>query len=376
ATTTPANPPGGSTFVFQTIAALAPGDGGVVEFDVQTTASDGDLVLDQSQVVTTQLPGGLISRAISNTGTLANLDVTKSGLPAVANPGDTVTYTITVHNSGTGPASSIVVRDVLPTSGGALNGATRFNFVPGSSVISGIASVVPTTVAPPTLQPFTSENRQQVTWTFAATLAANATFTIQFQATIGASVAVPAVYGNDGVVSYNNGAVSMESTFPTSAPIDVVPPNTPPTIAVAASATPDPVTGTTTTLSALGADDAGEPNLTYTWALTSGPAAVSFSQNGTNAAQSSVTTFTKVGSYTFMVTLEDEEGLTVTDDVTVTVMQTATTMSVAPATANVHPHATRAYAATLRDQFGDPMAVQPAFDWAVGAGGTIDTNGL
>src|SRR6185503_6554487 len=85
--------------------------------------------------------------------------------------------------------------------------------------------------------------------------------------------------------------------------------NTPPTIAVAASATPNPVPGTTTTASALGADDAGEPTLTYTWSVTAGPAPVGFTPNGTNAAQSSVATFTQAGAYTFTVTVKDMEGL-------------------------------------------------------------------
>src|SRR5262249_3157154 len=52
--------------------------------------------------------------------------------------------------------------------------------------------------------------------------------------------------------------------------------NQPPTVATAAAATPNPVTGTTTNLSVLGADDGGEANLRYTWAVSSGPAAVSF----------------------------------------------------------------------------------------------------
>ena len=46
-----------------------------------------------------------------------------------------------------------------------------------------------------------------------------------------------------------------------------------PTIATAAAALPSPVTGTTTALSVLGADDAGESNLTYTWATTGTPPA-------------------------------------------------------------------------------------------------------
>ncbi|HEY2759471.1 MAG TPA: hypothetical protein VGI75_01970, partial [Pirellulales bacterium] len=49
-----------------------------------------------------------------------------------------------------------------------------------------------------------------------------------------------------------------------------------PTVATAASAVPNPVLGMTTGLSALGADDGGEANLTYTWSA-SGPAAVAYS---------------------------------------------------------------------------------------------------
>ena len=41
-----------------------------------------------------------------------------------------------------------------------------------------------------------------------------------------------------------------------------------PTVATPASANPNPVPGRTTTLSVVGADDGGEANLTYTWATT------------------------------------------------------------------------------------------------------------
>src|SRR5205823_1549389 len=58
--------------------------------------------------------------------------------------------------------------------------------------------------------------------------------------------------------------------------------NATPSVSTGAAATPNPVTGTTATLSALGTDDAGESNLTYTWTTTgTPPAAVSFSINGT-----------------------------------------------------------------------------------------------
>ena len=94
--------------------------------------------------------------------------------------------------------------------------------------------------------------------------------------------------------------------------------NATPTIATAANASPTPVTGTTTTLSGLGADTAGEANLTYTWATTgTPPAAVTFSANGTNAAKNTVATFTKAGSYSLQVTIKDQGNLTTTSSVSV-----------------------------------------------------------
>ena len=89
--------------------------------------------------------------------------------------------------------------------------------------------------------------------------------------------------------------------------------NQPPTVAQAASATPNPVTGTTTSLAVLGADDGGEANLVYGWQATAEPSGASpaFSANGTNAAKNTVVTFNRAGAYTFKVTITDSGGLTV-----------------------------------------------------------------
>ena len=92
-----------------------------------------------------------------------------------------------------------------------------------------------------------------------------------------------------------------------------------PTVATAAAASPSPVTGTTTNLSVFGADDAGESNLTYTWSAT-GPAGVLFSANGTNAAKNSTATFTKKGTYNFLVTITNSVGGSITSSVSVTVI--------------------------------------------------------
>ena len=130
--------------------------------------------------------------------------------------------------------------------------------------------------------------------------------------------------------------------------------NTAPTVATPANAAPSPVTGTTATLSVFGADEGGESNLTYTWSMTSGPAAVTFLPNGANAAKNATATFTSAGSYTFTATITNPGGLTTTSSVNVTVNQTLTSIRVAG-----QPPLATAY-----DQFANPLVNQPAFNAA------------
>src|SRR5205807_1697571 len=87
-------------------------------------------------------------------------------------------------------------------------------------------------------------------------------------------------------------------------------------------------TGTTTSLSVLGADDGGEANLSYTWSVVTKPAGAvnpTFSSNGTNAAKNTTATFTLVGAYTFLVTIKDIQGLTKTSSVNVMVQSLTNT---------------------------------------------------
>jgi hypothetical protein len=154
-------------------------------------------------------------------------------------------------------------------------------------------------------------------------------------------------------------------------------PNIPPIVVTPPFAAPRPVTGTTTSLAVLGADDGGESNLTYTWATTgTPPATVTFSANGTNAAKSTTATFTAAGTYTLQVTVTDQPGLTATSSVTVTVNQTLTSIVVSPSSASVKTSATHQFTATARDQFASNLTTQPAFTWTVSGGGSISTGGL
>ncbi len=155
--------------------------------------------------------------------------------------------------------------------------------------------------------------------------------------------------------------------------------NQAPTVARAASAKPSPVTGKTTALSVLGADDGGEANLAYTWTAVTAPSGAqpTFSANGTNAAKDSTVTFDRAGSYVFQVTIADVGGLTATSRVSVSVAQTLTKITVTPAQVTLVPGATQQFLATALDQFGRALAQQPAFTWALVSGpGKVSAGGL
>jgi hypothetical protein len=124
-----------------------------------------------------------------------------------------------------------------------------------------------------------------------------------------------------GLTKYATMLLHQMTTDPTATPWFLrpgAPANQPPTIAKAASVAANPVSGATTVLSVLGADDGGEPNLTYIWSC-SGPAGVTFSANGPNRAKNTRATFPSAGRYTFQVTIADAGGLTATSSIVVTV---------------------------------------------------------
>jgi subtilase family serine protease len=153
---------------------------------------------------------------------------------------------------------------------------------------------------------------------------------------------------------------------------------TPPWVASAASATPNPVTGTTTSLSVRGGDNGGSSGLVYTWsvlAAPSGAALPSFSVNGNNAAQNATATFYAAGTYTFEATITNGSGLSVTSDVTVTVNQTLSSVAVTPGSSSVTAGGTVQLTATALDQFGHAMSVQPSWTWTLNGTGSLRGSG-
>jgi len=155
------------------------------------------------------------------------------------------------------------------------------------------------------------------------------------------------------------------------------PPNQAPVV-TAASASPNPVTGKTSTLVATATDDKGEAALVYTWSVVTVPsgASAAFSANGTNAAKATVATFTKAGAYLLRVTARDADNATTTRDVAVTVIATATSVVVSPSSASVGRGGKYQFSASVRDQFAVAMSPQPAVAWSITGTNSISTTGL
>jgi PKD repeat protein len=85
----------------------------------------------------------------------------------------------------------------------------------------------------------------------------------------------------------------------------------------------------------------------------------------------------QTGTVTITLTVNDGSRLASdTFAITVNAVPVATSVVVAPNPAAVPLGGTQAFTAVMRDQYGSPLATQPAFTWAVTGGGSINTAGL
>jgi hypothetical protein len=338
----------------------------------------------------TNLPPTISSGPTATPSTVAAKIATMSVLGADAAGETSLTYTwttvvsppaaVTFSANGTNAAKNTTV---------TFNHAGTYYFkvtitdAAGLSVIGMVPVVVSQTftsvgVAPASVsvpaggtQQFTATAKDQ----FGITLSTQPTFT--WTTTGGGSITSSGLFyaapsgGGPFIISASSGGLTG------TAGVTVTGTYTGPTIASPAGASPSPVAGTTTSLSALGADNSGESSLTYTWATTgTPPAPVTFSANGTNASKNTTATFTKPGAYTFQVTITDPSALTISSSVTVTVNQTLTSITISPPNPTVVAKQTVQFTATAFDQFGAQLATQPSFSWAATGDGTINSAGL
>jgi len=129
-----------------------------------------------------------------------------------------------------------------------------------------------------------------------------------------------------------------------------------------------------TVVTVLGADNAGESRLAYTWDATVVPTGgtVSFAANGTNAAKQNTVTFSRAGTYSLRVTIRDENGLSTTSSLQISVVAALTSLRLENETGTVlNPSlihnvngTTQRVRATGLDQFGAVMTSTPAAVWS------------
>jgi hypothetical protein len=315
---------------------------------------------------------GTFTVAGAGTGTSGTVDQLRFVYQTLPGDGSIIARVVTQQNTAAGAIAGVMIRQSLAANAanaaGALMAVTPADGLAFATrtAAGGAASVRFTTanVAPYWVKLVRSGSvlggyysPDGVTWT--------AAFSVLISMTNPAFVGLAVSSGSSGTLS--------TATF------DHV--NVSPSVYTAATASPNPVTGTSTTLSVLGYDDAGESNLTYTWAATTlpaGAAAPTYSDNGTNSAKTTTATFARAGTYVFKVTITDGSGLTATSTASVVVSPTLSAVTVTPATASVSTGQSQQFLAIGRDQFGNALATQPAITWSLANGsvGTISSTGL
>ena len=166
--------------------------------------------------------------------------------------------------------------------------------------------------------------------------------------------------GGVTLAQYPSGGFDADLRCSTAAPVLTTITVSPATASVA--------TGGSAQFSATGLDQFGQPvspQPTFTWSVSGGG---TVNGSGLFTAGSAAG-----GPYTMTASSGSVSG---TASVTVTAPPVLTTITVAPASASVQTGRTAQFTATGVDQFGQPMAPQPAFTWSVSGGGTANRSGL
>jgi uncharacterized repeat protein (TIGR01451 family) len=124
----------------------------------------------------------------------------KSHVPSRPKPGDTVTYTLTLTNSGTANASNIVVTDAIPG---------NMTFVPGSISISGVSK---TDAADADTADYNATTAGAVTVSLGTLNSGGSATSFSFQARVNAAVAANTAITNQASINYNSGLNALSST--------------------------------------------------------------------------------------------------------------------------------------------------------------------
>jgi uncharacterized repeat protein (TIGR01451 family) len=238
---------GTNNFSYSNTMNLAAGASGSVLFDVQTNASANEVVTNVGKLVAgTQN----VSSSVSVTVGAPNIVVTKTASPTAAYLNGTVTYSLTVSNTGSVATQTLKIYDFLPFSGTAVDATKRFAFdvtLTPTFTYTGTAagSPVRTEAVPPVIAPYSGNvNQQQVLWDFGSYgLPPGGSITITFRTTVGSAMP-EASYYNIGYAQYTSASGSGNANAVT-ALVSVTNPKPALLFLKTVAVTSDPVNGTT-----------------------------------------------------------------------------------------------------------------------------------
>ncbi len=388
------SPASNSAFTQYTTASFTISTTGshTIEFTgVDSTTNDDDSFIDQVGVNAVASPPTVATPAAASpspvtTGTTTALSV----LGADVSGESTLTYTWAT--TGTPPATvtySTNGTNASKNTTATFTAAGTYNFTvtiadnSGGTVTSSVSVVVDQnltaiSVTPTTATVIPSQSTQLAAVgldQFGAAMTSQPSFT--WHDTGNGTVSTAGLFTASATTGTATITAAASGITSNGAVISVVPESTP-TVATAAAATPSPVTGVTTALSVLGSDVAGESTLTYTWSVTgTPPAPVTFSNNGTNGSKNTTAIFAAAGTYNFLATIVNGSAMSTTSSVSVTVSQTLTSITVTPGSASVAASGTQQYTATGRDQFGNLLSTQPTYTWSsTGEAGTSGSTSI
>jgi fibronectin type 3 domain-containing protein len=134
-------------------------------------------------------------------------------------------------------------------------------------------------------------------------------------------------------------------------------------VSITTQPTDTTVSGTSANLQVSATDSTGGINLVYTWSEISGPAAVTFTANGTHNASNTTANFSAAGVYQFQVMVSNGVNTTTSNPVTVTVNQTLTGLTISPAAATVYDGSALLLIANGLDQFGAAETLSYSLWW-------------
>lgn len=138
--------------VFSVTAPLLAGEGGVLtatlRVTVTTPLTNGLLLTNTADVTATEVTSLTVSNPVTHVVvSTPNITITKTAVPTAGTdiaPGDFITYTITVSNSGNANATNVVVSDTIPANATAVfSAATSGVSLSGPNPLLGNIALLP-----------------------------------------------------------------------------------------------------------------------------------------------------------------------------------------------------------------------------------------